>query len=60
MATLDWIVVTAYFLGLLGLAWWVILKGKDTAEDYFLSGRSLGWLIAGGLAVYLGATYLWP
>ena len=23
-------------------------------------GRSFGWLIAGGLAVYLGATYLWP
>jgi hypothetical protein len=23
-------------------------------------GRSLGWLIAAGLMVYLGATYLWP
>ena len=36
MATLDWLVIAAYFLLLLGLTWWVILRGKDTAEDYFL------------------------
>ena len=47
MATLDWVVIAAYFAGLLGLAWWVILKGKDTAEDYFLSGRSLSWFVIG-------------
>jgi SSS family solute:Na+ symporter len=60
MATLDWVVVTAYFLGLLGLAWWVILKGKDTAEDYFLSGRSLGWLVVGAsiFASNIGSEHL--
>jgi SSS family solute:Na+ symporter len=60
MATLDWIVVSAYFLGLLGLAWWVILKGKDTAEDYFLSGRSLSWFVIGAsiFASNIGSEHL--
>src|SRR5574341_1438110 len=60
MATLDWIVIAAYFLVLLGLAWWVILKGKDTAEDYFLSGRSLGWLVIGAsiFASNIGSEHL--
>src|SRR5574341_2029248 len=60
MATLDWIVIAAYFLVLLGLAWWVILKGKDTAEDYFLSGRSLGWIVIGAsiFASNIGSEHL--
>ena len=32
---------------LFGLAWWVILKARDTADDYFLAGRNLGWYIIG-------------
>ncbi len=47
MAWADWFVVGAYFALLLGVAWWVILKGKDTADDYFLAGRNLGWFIIG-------------
>ncbi len=60
MATLDWLVIAAYFLGLLGLTWWVILRGKNTTEDYFLSGRSLGWLIVGAsiFASNIGSEHL--
>jgi SSS family solute:Na+ symporter len=47
MAGLDWIVIGLYFGVLLGVAWWVIRKGKDTADDYFLAGRNLGWFIVG-------------
>ncbi len=47
MHSWDWIVVALYFLALLGIAWWVIRKGKDTADDYFLAGRNLGWFIVG-------------
>jgi SSS family solute:Na+ symporter len=47
MTTLDWLVVASYFLLLLGLTWWSILRGRDTADDYFLAGRGLGWLIVG-------------
>jgi len=47
LAALDWIAIAAYFGTILGIAWWVILKGKDTADDYFLAGRNLGWFIVG-------------
>lgn len=45
--TIDWIAIGGYFGVLLGLAWWVILRGKDTTDDYFLAGRNLGWFIVG-------------
>ncbi len=47
MHPLDWSVIALYFAALLGVAWWVIRKGKDTADDYFLAGRNLGWFIVG-------------
>jgi len=45
--TLDWIAIAGYFGILLAIAWWVIKKSKDTADDYFLAGRNLGWFIIG-------------
>ncbi|HID23005.1 MAG TPA: Na+/glucose cotransporter, partial [Planctomycetaceae bacterium] len=47
MTGVDWLVVAVYFVLLLSVAWWVILKGKDAADDYFLAGRNLGWWIVG-------------
>jgi SSS family solute:Na+ symporter len=47
MENLDWIVVAIYFAAILGVAWWVIRQGKDTADDYFLAGRHLSWFIVG-------------
>ncbi|MGH9158499.1 MAG: sodium:solute symporter [Vicinamibacteraceae bacterium] len=47
MTTLDWLIILAYFLGLVALAWWVIRKNRDTADDYFLAGRNLGWFVIG-------------
>ncbi len=44
---IDWLVIAAYFGLLLCVAWWVIRKSKDTAADYFLAGRNLGWWIVG-------------
>jgi len=60
MATLDWLVILAYFVGLLGLAWWVFRRGKDTADDYFLANRSLGWFIVGAsiFASNIGSEHL--
>lgn len=45
--TLDWIVIVAYFLVLLGVAWWVIMQKQKDTEDYFLAGRNVGWFIVG-------------
>src|SRR6188472_2222611 len=47
MQSLDWAVVGLYFAAVVGLAWWVILKQKDTASDYFLAGRHLPWFLVG-------------
>src|SRR5215204_7821686 len=47
MTTLDWLIIAAYFALLFGLAWWVILRHTDTADDYFLAGRDLGWFVVG-------------
>ena len=60
MTTLDWVAIGGYFAILLGLAWWVILKGKDTADDYFLAGRNLGWFVVGAsiFASNIGSEHL--
>ncbi len=44
---LDWAMIGLYFCILFGVAWWVISRGKDTADDYFLAGRNLGWWVIG-------------
>jgi SSS family solute:Na+ symporter len=45
--TLDWVAIIGYFGILFGIVWWVVLKSKDTADDYFLAGRNLGWFVIG-------------
>jgi solute:Na+ symporter, SSS family len=44
---LDWVTLTMYFCILLGIAWWVVRQRKDTAADYFLANRNLGWWVVG-------------
>jgi SSS family solute:Na+ symporter len=57
---LDWFVIAAYFSILLGITWWSILKNKDTADDYFLASRHLGWWIVGAsiFASNIGSEHL--
>src|SRR5581483_8359556 len=43
----DWVVIAIYFGILMGVAWWVVKRCKDSAADYFLAGRNLGWWIIG-------------
>ena len=47
MAGLDWLIIALYFALLLGVAWWVARRNKDTTDDYFLAGRNLGWYLVG-------------
>lgn len=60
LGALDWIAIVGYFGVLLGIAWWVVLKGKDTADDYFLAGRNLGWFVVGAsiFASNIGSEHL--
>ena len=47
ITALDWLTIALYFGILLGVATWVVRKGKDSATDYFLAGRNLGWWVIG-------------
>jgi len=60
LANWDWVVLAMYFGILLAIAWWVIRKSKDTADDYFLAGRNLGWFIVGAsiFASNIGSEHL--
>jgi SSS family solute:Na+ symporter len=60
LAGWDWIAIAGYFAILLVIALWVIAKSKDTADDYFLAGRNLGWFIVGAsiFASNIGSEHL--
>ena len=60
---LDWIVIAAYFLVVLGIASWAIARersGRETSADYFLAGRNVGWFVAGAslFASNIGSEHL--
>jgi SSS family solute:Na+ symporter len=57
---IDWIVVFLYFAIIAGISWWAMKKKKDSAEDYFLAGRHLGWFIIGAsiFASNIGSEHL--
>jgi solute:Na+ symporter, SSS family len=44
---IDWIVIILYFLAIAGIAIWSMRKKKDSAQDYFLAGRNIGWFVVG-------------
>jgi SSS family solute:Na+ symporter len=60
MTVLDWVVVAGYFALLFGLAVWSVRRSRDTADDYFLAGRNLGWWIVGAsiFASNIGSEHL--
>src|SRR4051812_3344635 len=61
MTTIDWLIIFAYLGLVLGVAGWVFLRrNKDTAEDYFLASRHLGWFVVGAsiFASNIGSEHL--
>ena len=60
MTALDWLIIAAYFALLFGATWWSLRRSRDTADDYFLAGRNLGWLIIGAsiFASNIGSEHL--
>ena len=45
--TLDWIVIALYFALIAGITAWTMRKKKDSASEYFLAGRNIGWFVVG-------------
>jgi SSS family solute:Na+ symporter len=60
MTALDWLIILAYFGVLFGMAWWSIRRSRNTADDYFLAGRNLGWMVIGAsiFASNIGSEHL--
>ena len=51
MATLDIIIISLYFIVVMMVGFYFAHRKKDTAENYFLAGRNLGW-VAIGLSLF--------
>ncbi|MEM8970000.1 MAG: Na+:solute symporter, partial [Bacteroidota bacterium] len=47
LATLDWIIVAAYFLFVLIVGLIVSRKAGDSVSEFFLSGRNMPWWLLG-------------
>lgn len=60
MATLDWIVLGLFVLGLIGIILWVLSKKDKDTSDYFLAGRDATWLAIGAsiFASNIGSEHL--
>ena len=60
MVVLDWLMIVIYFALLAGLTWWSVAQSRNTADDYFLAGRDLGWLVVGAsiFASNIGSEHL--
>ena len=60
MATLDWIVLGIFFLGLIGIIIWVLYQREEDTTDYFLAGKNAGWLSIGSsiFASNIGSEHL--
>lgn len=63
LGTIDYTIITVYFLIVFGIAWAVKTPKSDNggqSEDYFLAGRNLGWFAIGAslFASNIGSEHL--
>lgn len=56
----DWCTLGLFFLGLMAIIWWVLRQKEETTVDYFLAGRSAGWIAIGAsiFAANIGSEHL--
>src|ERR671915_160101 len=47
LTTLDWIIIATYFLVSAAIGVWYAARGGRSVNEYFLTGRSLPWWLAG-------------
>lgn len=47
LALLDWVLIAGYFVVSLGIGLWFKKRASSSVDEYFASGRSMPWLLAG-------------
>lgn len=60
LATIDWVIIAAYVLIIMGIGFWVG-RGQKDSESYFLAGRGMAWWLVGFSLVitnFSGAQFL--
>ncbi len=60
MTLLDWIVLGAFLLGLIGIVIWVVRQKEENTSDYFLAGKDATWIAIGAsiFASNIGSEHL--
>lgn len=60
LGTIDWIFVILYLAVIAAVSVWSIRKSKESASDYFLANRNLGWFVIGAsiLASNVGSEHI--
>ena len=60
MSTLDWIILSLFVIGLIGIVIWVLKQKEENTSDYFLAGRDATWLAIGAsiFASNIGSEHL--
>ena len=60
MVLLDWIVIGAFCLALIGIVLWVVSQKNDNSADYFLGGKDATWIAIGAsiFASNIGSEHL--
>ncbi|MBC7948448.1 MAG: sodium/solute symporter [Chitinophagaceae bacterium] len=60
LGPIDWVFVILYLLVIAGISIWSIRKSKESASDYFLANRNLGWWVIGAsiLASNVGSEHI--
>ena len=47
LATVDWIIISIFFIIVLGIGWWASRTAGDSTEEFFLGGRDMPWWLLG-------------
>jgi len=60
MQLLDWLVISVFFVALIGIILWVMRQKQNNAADYFLGGKDATWIAIGAsiFASNIGSEHL--
>ncbi len=47
LAVLDWVIIVAFLVSVIVIGAWAAKRASKSAEDFFLSGRSMPWWLLG-------------